>query len=46
MWELFWKINGAMDPSIEALQRQLQARPRHIKFAPYIERYINRRGED
>ncbi len=45
MFKFFWKLNGVLDPTFETLQRELQARPRTMKIAQYIERVVNHRGE-
>lgn len=45
MFNFLWRLNRALDPTVETLQRELQARPRSIKIGPYVERVINHRGE-
>jgi hypothetical protein len=45
MFNFLWRLNSVLDPTVETLQRELQALPRSVKLATYIERTINHRGE-
>ncbi len=46
MFGLLRRMNALMNPSIEHMQQHMQARPRHMKFGPYIERYMNERRRE
>jgi hypothetical protein len=45
MFKLFWKLNAILDPTVQTLQRELQARPRAMKIGQYVEQVVNHRAE-